>query len=287
MMGTNTARLRERINQRPPLLVPGAYNASTALMIQEVGFEAAYVSGAGISNAFLGLPDLGFMTLSELAAHVMAIREVVSIPLIVDADTGYGNALNVYRTVGLLERSGANAIQLEDQNFPKKCGQFEGKTLISKEEMCGKIRAALDARKNEDFLIIARTDSREVLGFEKALDRANSYAEAGADVTFVEAPLSEEEIAEIPMKIPCPQLINMVEGGKTPLKNLNQLSEMGYSIVLYANAAFRGALLGTREVLLELKGKGTTAGIQNRLLTWEERQSLVKKDFWDNLSERY
>ena len=198
------------------LVMPGVSNALAARVVADLGFPAAYITGAGIANTFLGIPDNGLVTLSELADHVAAIREVFPGPLMVDADTGFGNALNMMRTVKMLERAGANAIQIEDQNFPKRCGHFEGKEVIGAAEMAGKVKAAVDARQNRDVLIVARTDAIATDGFAAALERAAAYREAGADVTFVEAPTSPEQIADIPKKLPWPQIINIVIGGKTP-----------------------------------------------------------------------
>ena len=187
-------QLKTLLGSRAATLVPGAFNALTAKMIADEGFEAVYVSGAGVTNAYLGIPDLGLISLSELADNVAAMRDVVDIPIISDAYTGFGNAVNVTRTVKVLERAGANGIQLEDQVFPKKCGQFSGKAVIPADEAIQKIRAAVDARSDQDFVIVARTDARSVLGFEVAIERAHGFIEAGADVTFVEAPESLEEI---------------------------------------------------------------------------------------------
>ena len=233
-------RLRKLINERRGLLVPGAGNALAARVIEDAGFEAVYLSGAGLTNQFYGIPDLGFISLNDVAAHTAAIRDVIQLPLIVDIDVGFGNAVNVHHTIKVLERSGANAVQIEDQAMPKRCGHFVGKAIIGKEEMCGKIKASVDARMHDDFLIIARTDARTINGLEDALDRAQSYAQAGADMTFIEAPESVEEMKIIAAQTYCPQLINIVSGGKTPSLPLKDLSEMGFGIVLYANAALQG-----------------------------------------------
>ena len=183
------------LSKREPVLVPGAANALTARIIEDTGFKAIYVTGAGVTNTFLGLPDIGLISMTELASHVSAIREVVSLPLIVDADTGFGNPLNVARTIRVLERSGANAIQLEDQEFPKRCGHFAGKSVIASAEMVQKIHSAVDARIDRDLVIIARTDAIAANGFDDAMERAAAYIEAGADMTFVEAPRTREQIA--------------------------------------------------------------------------------------------
>jgi 2-methylisocitrate lyase-like PEP mutase family enzyme len=270
-----------------PLILPGAADALTARMIEELGFEAVYVTGAGVTNRHLGVPDLGLITLTELADHVEAIRDAVEIPILVDADTGFGGALNVRRTVQVLERRGANAIQLEDQVFPKRCGHFAGKEVIPAGEMVAKLSAALDARADDSLLIVARTDARELQGLEAALERAERYREAGADVIFVEAPQTREELAQIGGRIPGPLLVNVVDGGVTPRLPAAELWELGFAIVLYANAALLGALAGARAVLEHLRETGSTEGVLDRMVAWDERQRLVGKPFYDALSERY
>jgi 2-methylisocitrate lyase-like PEP mutase family enzyme len=270
-----------------PLLLPGAPDALTARLIEQMGFDAVYVTGAGVTNRHLAMPDLALITLSEVADHVEAIRGAVEIPIVVDADTGFGGPLNVRRTVQVLERRGANAIQLEDQVFPKRCGHFAGTEVIPADEMVAKLAAALDARREDSLLIIARTDARQASGLEAALERAERYREAGADVIFVEAPQSREELAEVGRRLRGPLLVNVVEGGATPQLPAAELGELGFSIVLYANAALRGALWGARGVLDELKRTGSTAGALEKMLGWEERQRLVGKPFYDELSDRY
>jgi len=279
--------LKNRLAQREPLLVPGAMNALAARIIEDTGFEAIYITGAGISNSYLGIPDLGLLTLTELADHVAAVREVVSLPLIVDADTGFGNALNVGRTVRILERRGASAIQIEDQVFPKRCGHFDNKRVIGRDEMIQKIHAATDARQDRDFIIIARTDALTVLGFDEAIERALKYFEAGADVTFVEAPQSMEEIAAIPHRILCPQMINMVVGGRTPLLSLKELKQLNYSIVIYANAALQSAIRGMQVVLKHLYAHGSVTDVLDHLAPFHERQRLVGKHVFDELEKKY
>jgi len=244
------------------------------------------VSGAGVTNAYLGIPDLGLISLSELADNVAAMRDVVDIPIVSDADTGFGNAVNVTRTVRVLERAGANGIQLEDQVFPKKCGHFAGKAVIPADEAIQKIRAAVDVRKDEDFVIVARTDARSVLGFEAALERAHGFVEAGADVTFVEAPESIEEIEQI-AKLPVPQLINLVFGGKTPVLEQAELKRMGYGMVLYANAPLQAAMLALRNTLQHLKKNGSTNGWDEHLLPFSERQVVVDKAHFDAIEQKY
>jgi 2-methylisocitrate lyase-like PEP mutase family enzyme len=270
-----------------PLLLPGAPDALTARVIEALGFEAVYITGAGVTNARLGVPDLGLITLSELADTVEGVREAVALPIVVDADTGFGGPLNVRRTVQTLERRGANAIQLEDQTFPKRCGHFTGTEVIPAADMVAKLDAALDARADESLLIIARTDARQMLGLEAALERAALYREAGADVIFVEAPRTADELAEIGRRIDAPLVVNMVEGGATPQLSAGELSALGFAIVLYANAALRGAVHGMQAVLEHLKRTGSTAGALEQMIGWEERQRLVGKPLFDALGERY
>ncbi len=281
------ARLRTRIGTGRPVLLPGAPNALTARILEETGFEAVYLSGAGIANTFLGAPDIGLLSLPELADHVAAVRDVVEIPLVVDADTGFGNAINVRRTIRTLERAGANAVQLEDQVAPKRCGHFSGKDVIDASEMVGKIHAATDARQDDALLIIARTDARAVSGMDEACDRAARYLDAGADVAFVEAPRTREELQQIPKRVPGAHMANMVEGALTPITPLNELAEYGFAVVLYANTAMRAAIAGMRVAAAELLDRGDSLGLGDRIASWQERQSLVRKDEFDAMSERY
>ena len=223
------------------MVLPGVSNALAARVVADLGFPAAYITGAGIANTYLGIPDNGLVTLTELADHVAAIRDVFPGPLMVDADTGFGNAMNMVRTVKLLERAGADAIQIEDQVFPKRCGHFDGKEVIPAAEMVAKVKAAADARSDAAMLIVARTDAIATDGFEAAIARAHAYREAGADVTFVEAPKTPEQIADIPRRLPWPQIINIVLGGRTPELPNEKLSELGFAAVLYANVALQSA----------------------------------------------
>lgn len=223
-----------------------------------------------------------------MADHVAAIRDAVELPMVVDIDTGYGNALNVARTVRMLERSGANAVQMEDQVTPKRCGHFGGKEVIGREEMVQKVRAAVDAREDSAFTIIARTDARAALGFEEALKRAADYAEAGANLTFVEAPESVEEMAAIPRGLPVPQVVNVVEGGMTPALGVRELDEMGFAIALYANISLQGAIRGMQNTLSHLFEHGSIVGLPDDMLArWEERQRVVRKPLFDEIEERY
>lgn len=240
-----------------------------------------------MTNTYYGMPDLGFVGLNDLVQHTSAIRNAVNLPIIVDADTGFGNALNVLHTVKSLERAGANAIQLEDQVMPKKCGHFSGKQVITAQEMISKVKAAVDARVSEDFLIIARTDARAVNGIDDAIDRARQYAAAGADITFVEAPINIDELRRIPKDIPCPQIVNVVIGGKTPSLSAIEYAGMGFGIVLYANAALQGALRGMTDALQTLKSNGRLEEDPTLVATFAERQLIVQKDYFDDLDKKY
>jgi 2-methylisocitrate lyase-like PEP mutase family enzyme len=279
--------LRNKLEQRRGLLVSGAPNALTARIIASLGFEAVYLTGAGVTNTFLGLPDLGFISLPELAQHTSAIRDAVELPIIVDADTGFGNPLNVRHAVRVLERAGADAIQIEDQVFPKRCGHFSGKQVITTAEMVEKVRAAVDARRNNDFLIIARTDARAGHGFQAAIDRAAALIDAGADVTFVEAPENVDEVRRIPSLLRVPQVINIVLGGRTPILDAAELAVLGFGLVLYANAALQGAIAGMQTALAELKTRGRLDESSAGVATFAERQRLVQKPLFDDLERKY
>jgi 2-methylisocitrate lyase-like PEP mutase family enzyme len=227
------------------------------------------------------------MGLAEIADHTARIRDAVELPLIVDADTGFGNALNVRHTVRVLERAGADCIQLEDQVAPKRCGHFNGKEVISTEEAVSKIKAAVDARRDPDFLIMARTDACATLGFEAAIERAQLFAEAGADILFVEAVTKPDEIRALPQRLSTPQLMNMVIGGKTPITDASELQQMGYGVVLYANAALQGAVAGMQKALGVLKTNKRIDEDPALVVPFAERQRLVGKPEWDALEKKY
>jgi len=280
--------LREKVARRNGLIVAGAFNAMSARVVADQGFEAIYLTGAGLTNMHYGAPDLGIIGLRDVADATLRIREAVEdLPLIVDIDTGFGNAVNAWHTVRALERAGADAVQLEDQVFPKRCGHFAGKAVAPLPEMLDKIRAATDARHDADFQIIARTDARAVEGFEGAIERAQKFAEAGADILFVEAMTSLEEIRKIPQLLKAPLLINIVVGGKTPTLTSQELGGMGYSLVLYANAALQGAVLGMQKALSALKRDGKLDEDPALLASFNERQRLVNKPLYDDLEQRY
>jgi 2-methylisocitrate lyase-like PEP mutase family enzyme len=269
------------------VVLPGVSNALAARVVADLGFPGAYVTGAGIANTFLGIPDNGLVTLTELADHVAAIRGVFSRPLMVDADTGFGNAVNMVRTVKVLERAGADAIQIEDQVFPKRCGHFDGKAVIPTAEMVAKIKAAVDARSGPDLLIVARTDAIATDGFAAAIDRAGAYREAGADVGFVEAPQSLDQIAEIPRLLPWPQIINIVLGGRTPELPNEKLRALGFAAVLYANVALQSALRGMQEALSVLRKDGHMGERAKLAVDFSERQRLVGKPEFDAIERKY
>lgn len=279
--------LKALAQARRGVLVPGAFNALSAKVIEDLGFEAIYITGAGVTNMWFGMPDQGFMGLAEMADHTARIRDAVELPLIVDADTGFGNALNVYHTVRTLERAGADCIQLEDQVAPKRCGHFSGKEVISTEEAVSKIQAAVDARRDDNLLILARTDAAATHGFEAAVERAQRFAEAGADILFVEAVTQAEEVRALPRRLAKPQLMNMVIGGKTPLFNADQLGEWGYGLVLYANAALQGAVMGMQKALTTLRDAREVQESSGLVASFAERQRLVGKPWWDALEKRH
>lgn len=255
-----TVSLRQRLGQATAVLAPGVYDPLTALLVEQAGFEAAYLSGASVAYTQLGRPDLGLVSLDHLADVVARIGERVALPLIVDADTGFGNALNVQRTVRRLERAGATAIQLEDQSFPKRCGHLAGKGVIATGEMVGKIRAAVDARGSTETLIIGRTDAIGVEGFEPALERAALYLEAGADVLFVEAPRTLAQMQAISDRFSSsvPLVANMVEGGDTPILDRDALSALGFRLVIAPGAVVRAVIPAVETLLTTLRETGAT-----------------------------
>jgi 2-methylisocitrate lyase-like PEP mutase family enzyme len=270
-------KLRQLLAAEEAVIAPGVFDALTALMVEQAGFDCAYVSGASVSFTRIGRPDLGLTTLTEVADSVANMRERTDIPLIVDADTGFGNALNVRRSVRLLERMGANGIQLEDQTSPKRCGHLAGKTMVSTAEMVGKIKAALDARADDATLIIARTDAISIDGIDVAVERAVSYVDAGADVIFVEAMADKEQMARIGTEIGSrvPVLANMVEGGKTPLTPAKELGELGFSLVIYPGAMVRVTSFAAQAYLRELKAVGTTSGMLEKMNSFDQIMDMV------------
>jgi 2-methylisocitrate lyase-like PEP mutase family enzyme len=286
-MASTPATLRSLAEARRGVLVPGVFNALSARLVADLGFEALYVTGAGVTNMWLGLPDQAFMGLTDIADHTARIRDAVELPLIVDADTGFGNALNTYHTVRTLERAGANCIQLEDQVSPKRCGHFSGKEVIDTEEMLGKIKAAVDARRDPETLIMARTDACAVHGFDAAVERAQRFSDAGADILFVEAVTTDSEIRALPQRLHKPQLMNMVIGGKTPIFDADALGALGFGLVLYANAALQGAVMGMHKALTVLRDTRALHENSGLVASFAERQRLVGKPMLDELEARY
>lgn len=272
------AWFRERLSKPGIIIAPGAFDAFVALMIQQLGFEAVYVSGAAFSSS-LGLPDLGVFTLEELVRFTRYVTDAVDIPVIVDTDTGFGETINVVRTVREFENIGVTAIHIEDQELPKKCGHLSGKHVVSVDEMVKKIRAAVEARRDENFIIIARTDARGVYGLEEAIWRAQAYVEAGADVIFPEALESKEEFAEFAKRVKAPLLANMTEFGKTPFITAKEFEEMGYKIVIFPVTTFRVAMKAVRDALLELREKGTNKDLISKMISRQEQYEVIH--YWD------
>ncbi len=269
------ARLRARVQDGKILLVPGVYDGLSARLAERAGAEAVYLSGSGVASS-MGVPDIGLLAFNEMRERLAQIVDVVQVPVIADADTGYGGPLNVVRTVRAFERAGASAIQLEDQVFPKRCGHFEGKRVIPLEEMLAKLYAALDAREDENVLIIARTDARATHGLEEALRRGRAFAEAGADLVFIEAPRSWEELARIPREIPAPLLVNLPEGGKTPFLPLREFERFGYRVVVHANTALRAAAKTMARVYRHLLERGTSLDLLEELITFHDRDEITE-----------
>jgi 2-methylisocitrate lyase-like PEP mutase family enzyme len=269
--------LRIRLARLPILIAPGVYDALTALTAEKAGFEALYVSGAAIAYTRLGRPDIGLVTMDEVGNTVALIRDRVDAHLVVDADTGYGNALNVERTVRLFERAGANAIQLEDQDFPKRCGHLDDKTLIPAPEMAGKIKAAVDSRASTDTLIIARTDAVAVEGFDRAIARAALYREVGADMLFIEAPRERTELGRIGalMGKTTPLMANMVEGGKTPILSADELQRLGFAFVIFPGAVVRALAKAAEEFYDSLRSNGTTTPFRARMFDFDALNALI------------
>ena len=279
-------RLRALIDEPRYTIVPGAYDPLTARLVQVAGFDAVYLTGGGYSRAN-GYPDLGLLTMSENVQFIARTVDTVDIPVIADMDTGYGNALNVIRSVREYEKTGVAGFHLEDQVSPKKCGHYEGKELVSKGEMVAKIKAAVDTRRDADMVVIARTDARAVEGFDAALERMNAYLEAGADVGFVEAPQTVEEMAKIPSSISKAALVNIFEGGKTPPLPARELEAMGFRLGIYPSQTHRAAIFAAKEVLATLKRDGDTAAIEHRLASFNDRETAVNTARWRDIERKY
>jgi 2-methylisocitrate lyase-like PEP mutase family enzyme len=283
---TPRRKLRALIAGPGYTMAPGAYDPLTARLVEQAGFEAVYLTGGGYSRAN-GYPDLGLLTLSENVRFLGLTVEAVGIPVIADADTGYGNAINVIRTVREYEKSGVAGFHIEDQVSPKKCGHYEGKEVISLGEMVGKIHAAVDTRQDHDLIVIARSDARAVEGLQASIDRVNAYLEAGADVGFVEAPQNIEELRIVGRQVKGPALVNVFEGGKTPMVPASELEAMGFRIGIYPSQTHRAAIRAAQKVLAALKEDGDTRRIEGDLATFQEREDVVGTDRWRALEEKY
>ena len=269
------------------LLAPGCFDGLSARLVEEAGFEAAYLSGGAVARS-MGLPDIGLVTMSEVIERAAQVVAAVKIPVIADADTGYGNAINLVRTVREYERVGVAAIHIEDQITPKRCGHLDGKEVISLAEMGKKLEAALTSRTDPDFCIIARTDARGVHGLDDAIQRARAFAKLGVDAVFVEAPQSEAELEKIPREVPeVPLLVNVFKGGKTPMLPAARLQQMGYRIAIYPSETQRAGIYAMRQALALLKKDGTTEAIDDVLTTFKERDKIVGLDEWEKLERRY
>jgi len=276
MTMVDSETLRTRLARKPIVVAPGVYDALTAHLAERAGFSTLYVSGAAIAYTRLGRPDIGLVAMSEVADTISMISDRVRADLVVDADTGYGNALNVGRTIRLFERAGARAIQLEDQAFPKRCGHLDDKSLIPPEEMVGKIKAALDARRSRETLVVARTDAVAVEGFGRAVARAVSYRDAGADILFIEAPKTRAELQRIPPAVGnVPLMANMVEGGKTPPLNAAELEAIGFSLVIFPGAIVRVLARAADEFYATLAAKGTSESFQDRMYDFTALNDVI------------
>ena len=284
----NTRQTLKQLLKRNKLLVaPGCFDGLSARLVQEAGFEAAYLSGGAVARS-MGIPDIGLVTMSESIERAVQVVSAINIPIIADADTGYGNAVNLVRSVREFERAGVAAIHIEDQITPKRCGHLDGKEVISLGEMELKLKAALAARSDPDFCIIARTDARGVNGFDDAVTRANAFAQLGVDAIFLEAPQSEEELAEIPKRVPnIPLLVNVFKGGKTPMLPMERLEKMGYRIAIYPSETQRAAIHAMRTALGTLKREGTTESIDASLTTFKDRDKVVGLDDWNKIEREF
>lgn len=275
MATTMARRLRELLARPKVLMAPGAADALTARLIAKHGFEAIYMTGAGTTAVRLGMPDVGLLTMNEMVDNARSIADASRLPLIADADTGYGGPVNVQRTVRAYERAGVAGIHIEDQQWPKRCGHLAGKSLIPAEEMAAKIRAGVDAKLDQDFVLIARTDALAVEGFERAMERCRLYEEAGADMIFLEAPSKMEHLAAIPKAFRKPTLYNMASSGKTPFLPAQDIQKLGFKVIIYPNFALLAAITAIDRTLTELKTKGTPAGIVNDIASFQDFFNLV------------
>jgi len=285
--GSRTATLRSLLKADGIIVAPGAFNAFSAKIIEQAGFPVVYLTGYGASANLLGAPDFGLLTLTEMADHAARMAQAVGVPVVADGDTGYGNAVNVRRTIAEYERAGVAAIQLEDQLHPKRCGHMEGKEIVPAGEMVQKLRAAVDARKDPDFVIIARTDARALVGMDEAIRRARMYLDAGADVIFVESPQSREELAKVAKEIKAPLLANMIEHGKTPLLSAAELQDLGYKLVIFPLATLYMAAKAVQDCARVLKQTGTTGSLIPRMLPFHQFNEMVGLPLYRQIEDKY
>lgn len=286
MIAAASTRLRSLLAGREVVVAPGVYDGLSAHLARQAGFTAVYATGGGIARS-MGYPDLGLVSVSEVVARLALIVEHAEVPVIADADTGYGNALNTRRAIRQFERAGVAALHLEDQVFPKRCGHYDDKAVVPVVEMQAKLRAAREAARDADLVLIARTDALAVEGLEGAIARAHAYAEAGADILFVEAPTSEAEIKAIALRVPRPTLINMFEGGKTPLVPLERLAGWGYRVVIIPSDLQRAAIAGMQAVLAAIRRDGNSAAERGRMASFADREQVVGTPAWLDLDRRY
>ncbi|MEX0385130.1 isocitrate lyase/PEP mutase family protein [Spiribacter pallidus] len=279
-------QLRQLIADNPPVVAPGAFDGLSARLVEQAGFSAVYATGGGIARS-TGVPDLGLMSLDEITRRLEEMVDVTGIPLIADADTGHGNALNAQKTARAFERAGVAGFHLEDQVFPKKCGHYDDKSIVPEREMTQKIRAVKDALHDPDMVLIARTDGLAVEGYEPTIARAHAYMEAGADAIFVEAPTSEEQIEQIARDLPQPKLINMFHGGKTPLMPADRLGELGYSLIIIPSDTQRAAIWGMQQTLAAIRRDGHSAAMQEQMVTFKGREAVIGTDDYLALDEKY
>ena len=280
--------LRKLINNKTkPLVIPGVYDAIGAKIAEKVGFDAMFQTGYGTSATLLGMPDYGFIGAAETLDNARRISNAISVPLIVDIDTGYGNALTVRKLIQELQNAGVSGVFLEDQKWPKRCGHMKGKDVIPKEEYAEKLQSAIDAKSNKDFIIVARTDARATEGLDKAIERGNYYKKLGADVIFVEAPKSLDEMKKIGKSINAPLVANMIEGGATPINSAAKLNKMGYKIILYPLSILYANTFATLKILHELKNKGTTIKLKDNLVPFNQFNDIVELSKYNKLEKRY
>ncbi|MEX0450523.1 oxaloacetate decarboxylase [Spiribacter sp. 218] len=279
-------QLRQLIADNPPVVAPGAFDGLSARLVEQASFSAVYATGGGIARS-TGVPDLGLMSLDEITRRLEEMVDVTGIPLIADADTGHGNALNAQKTARAFERAGVAGFHLEDQVFPKKCGHYDDKSIVPEREMTQKIRAVKDALHDPDMVLIARTDGLAVEGYEPTIARAHAYMEAGADAIFVEAPTSEEQIEQIARDLPQPKLINMFHGGKTPLMPADRLGELGYSLIIIPSDTQRAAIWGMQQTLAAIRRDGHSAAMQEQMVTFKGREAVIGTDDYLALDEKY